>query len=211
MTLLSAILVLTWSPVDETEQANKIFAQSEAKLKAARSISGAYVGTGRKWREEFLMEKPGSFRVISDSIEIYCDGKTQWNHLLDTKEYFRRDVSKSGGSGTPSALDGFFGRSTGASAPYYLKRTTFDMRRASGKVYAAKTTYFKSFERNDHMTYLVDAKDKLPIGWDQDFGFGLMSFRFENLRFNVKVAAGAFEWKPLPGLKEKKVGRQSGR
>jgi len=211
MDALLAISLLI-SPSDGTSQAKKLFADCEAKLKAYKSISGTMASADSSYREEFTLAKPLSFRSIhAKQIELYCNGKVQWHHLVDAGEYFKRDVAKEGAFGWPYELDGFFGFGTGSNLPYFIKRIAFDMRKQGGKLFAAKTFYVESFERNDYMTFLVDVNTKLPVGHDQDFGFGKMSFRIENLQINVKTPPATFEWKPLPGLKEKKRNRRGGK
>jgi len=205
--LLCAAILLSPQATSPAAEAKAIFAQSEAKLKAAKSLEGANVATTGKWTETFLLAKPGSFRVENPRVKMICNGVTQWSLMLASKEYFKRDVRKTGGFGPPASLDGFYGKPTGSSAPYYVKSTTFEMRKSGGKRLAAKTLIFDSYDRKDSMTFLVDAATKLPVGWDQNFGGQRMSFRFKRLVLGAKVPAGAFTWKPPSGWKEKVPGR----
>ncbi len=189
-----------------SDEARNIYTRFERELKACQSASGDLIGRGRgqgPFKSTFLLQKPKSFRVIDGQINIYCNGKVQFNHLVAEKEYFKRDVSKGFGFGAPYALDAFFGFPTGATAPYIEKKTEFRMQKVDGRICAAKAIHFESFDRDDRMVFFVDRATKRILGWDQVFGDTKMHYRFENLRFSVKVPAGAFDWIPMPGLKEK--------
>lgn len=201
--VLCALAVGLLSGSDEAKQ---LVGRFESDLKACQSMSGELVGRGSglgPFKSAFLLQKPKSFRVIDGQINIYCNGKFQYNHLVREKEWFKRDVSKGFGFGAPYGLDAFFGFATGATAPYFEKRTEFRMQKVDGRMCAAKAIHFESFERDDRMIFYVDSKTRRPVGWDQVFGDTKMHFRFGNLRLNVPVPKGAFDWKPLPGLKEK--------
>jgi len=194
--------------------AKRLFAESEQKLRAAKSLSGRLVGKGAgfgSFRSTFLLKKPRSFRVVNGLVDIYYNGKVQFNHLVRENEYFSPDISKGGAFGAPCGLDAFFGQSTGDTAPYFVKRTEFRIQKVDGRACAAKALHFESFGRDDRMVFYVDVARKMPIGWDQVFGNTNMHYRFVDLRFNVPVAAAAFDWKPMPGLKERVIKRSSHR
>ncbi|MGI8923482.1 MAG: hypothetical protein ACR2HJ_05490 [Fimbriimonadales bacterium] len=192
------------------DEARDLFAEFERDLRTSQSASGDLIGRGRglgPFKSTFLLQKPKSFRVIDGQINIFCNGKVQFNHLVAEKEYFKRDVSKGFGFGAPYALDAFFGFPTGATAPYFEKRTEFRMQKVDGRVCAAKAIHFESFDRDDRLVFFVDRATKQILGWDQVFGDTKMHYRFENMRFSVKVPAGAFDWTPMPGLKERSSSR----
>jgi outer membrane lipoprotein-sorting protein len=193
-------------------EADALFKKSEQKLRAAKSLSCTIVGTGPvRYKFELLLQKPKSYRQLGTGVDIYCDGKTQINHIVAQKTFFKTDVSARGFDPPVSGLDAFFGYTTGASAPYFLESTTYRMQTVDGRTCAAKSTVFDSFGRGDRMVYFVDAKTGLPIGWDQVFGGSKMHFRLANLRFNTPVPAGSFTWKPVPGVTERKAGSGRGR
>jgi outer membrane lipoprotein-sorting protein len=190
--------------------AKQIFNRFERDLKACQSLSGDLVGNGSgfgPFKSTFLLQKPKSFRVIDGQINIYCNGKVQYNHLVREKEWFKRDVSKAFGFGAPYGLDAFFGLPTGSTAPYFEKKTEFRMQKVGERMCAAKAIHFESFDRDDRMVFFVDAKTKQLIGWDQVFGDTKMHYRFANMQLNPQVPKGAFDWKPLPGLKERAITR----
>jgi len=183
-----------------------IFAIYERNLYTHRNASGNLVGKGSGGvtsKSSFLLQKPKSFRLIDDQINMYSDGKVQFNYLIPEKEYFKRDVSRGFGFGSPCALDSFFGSATGSSAPYFVKKTEFRMQKLDGRECAAKALHFESFGRDDRMVFYVDRATRQMLGWDQVFGGRKMYYRFVNLRFDVDVPKDAFEWKPPPGIKER--------
>lgn len=188
------------------ENPEKVFAAFEKQLGAQKSLSGELTGTGpgATFKSSFLLHKPRSFKVIDGQIDMFCNGMVQVNHLVAEKEFFSRHVSKQGFSPPYAALDAFFGKPTGSTAPYFFKKTEFQIQTVDGKTYAAKITHFESFERDDRMTYLIDVKTKQILGWDQVFGGTVMHYRFGNLRSNIDVPKNAFDWKPIAGVKERK-------
>jgi outer membrane lipoprotein-sorting protein len=209
--LASILLLLNTQHSTPNASPKAIFARCEQKLKAATSLSCTVIGSvSASYRIELLLQKPHSFRETGAGVDIYCDGKTQINHLVTEKQFFRRDISKDGFDPPGPCLDGFFGNPTGATAPYFLKSTKFSMETIDGHRCAAKTTVFDSFGRGDKMTYYVDPGTGLPTGWDQVFGGTKMHFQLTNLRLNVPVPAGSFTWTPGPGITEKVITRRGG-
>ena len=193
-------------------ESREIFAAFERELHTRQTASGNLIGRGAEeatFKSSFLLQKPKSFRVIDGQIDLYCNGKIQFNHLIAAKEYFKRDVSDEYGFGAPYGLDAFFGLATGASAPYFEKKTEFRMQKVDGHICAAKVIHFDSFGRDDRMAFFVDRTDKQIRGWDQSFGGTMMHYRFENLRFDVDVPKDAFDWKPGPELKERAIKKGS--
>jgi hypothetical protein len=191
-------------------EAKAIFAEFERGLQARRSASGNLVGVGPEgvsYAANFLLQKPCSFRVIDGQVELHCNGKVQFNHLVAEKQYFKRDVSTKLGSGVPGGLDAFFGFPTGSLAPYFVHKTEFRMQIVNGHQCAAKALRFESFGRDDRMVFYVDRTSKQILGWDQVFGGTKTYLRFSHLAFDIPVPKGAFDWKPTPDLKEQ---RQTG-
>lgn len=203
MPLLCAVILLSPPASSSAAEAKAIFAQSEAKLKAAKTLEGEKVSTPEPRTERFLLAKPRSFRVESPDGNIICDGHTQWNTVVRTKEYFTRNVHQTGGSGWPISLDGFYGQPTGGFAPFSVISTTFEMRKSGGKRIAAKTMVFAVPNRKVSLMFLVDSATKLPVGWDEVVEGQRKSFRLKRLVLGAKVPAGAFAWKPPAGYKEK--------
>ena len=189
------------------DEAKDIFTGFERNLHGRISASGYLVGKGAdgaNFKESFLLQKPKSFRVIDDIVEMYCNGKVQFNYLPDEKAYLKPDMSSGFGAGTPDALDAFLGFPTGSRAPYFVNKTEFRMQTVDGRLCAAKAFHFESYGRDDRMVFYVDKASKQILGWDQVFGDRKIYFRFENLRFDVDIPKGAFDWKPTPDLKERK-------
>ena len=205
MSLVSVVALLLGAQGRGASNAEMLFRKSEAKLKSAKSLACTEVGSGEAtYRIDLLFQKPRSFRSTGSGIDLYCNGKMQVNHILDEKSYFRTDVTKAGFDPPDECLSGFFGIPTGQSAPYFIKSTKFAMVKLAGKMCAAKTTTFESYGRGDNMVYYVDPRTQLPLGWDQEFGGTKMQFRIRDLRLNVPVPPGLFEWKPGPGDTEKR-------
>ncbi|MDR3692176.1 MAG: hypothetical protein P4L46_22535 [Fimbriimonas sp.] len=190
------------------DDAKFIFTEFERQLHVRKSASGDLEGRGQGselYSSSFLLQKPRSFRVIDGQIDLYCNGETEFSHLISEKEYLKRDVSRHRGYGAPSALDAFFGLPTGESAPYFVKKTEYQMQVVDGHLCAAKAIHFESFGRDDRMVFFVDRASKQIRGWDQVFGYKKMFFRIKNLRFDFVVPADAFDWKLTPGLKERVI------
>lgn len=209
MTALIVLLAGSALGLDEAKLSERIFADCERSLKNASSLSGKLYGTETNTgthQTTFLFQKPRSFRVINGSVNIYCNGRVQFNHLVEERQYFSRDVSQEHSADHfVYSLDGFFGRRTGDTAPYFVNSTEYRMQEADGRRCAAKALHFESFGRDDRMVFFVDAETRRPVGWDQVFGFRKMHWRLIDLRYNVQVPKGAFDWKPAPDLTEKKI------
>ncbi len=196
------------------DEAKEIFVRFERNLSRHRTVSGDLVGKGPggvTYESKFLLQKPSSFRFIDGQINIYCDGRVQFNHLVSEREYIKSKISTGLGTGFPAGLDAFFGFPTGVSAPYFAKKTEFRMQKVDGDMCAAKAIHFEGFGRNDRMVFYVDRTTKQILGWDQVFGNTKMPFRFKNLRVDVDVPGNAFDWRPSTGLKERTLSHGPGK
>lgn len=190
--------------------AKAIFIKGEEKLKAAKSLSGrTEMGT-------FVLAKPFRYLIDDGFTRSYCDGKVTYAVFPARNEYRKTSGVRELPSDYPVGIEAFFGVPIGSSdlkprsaASPKMKSIRYAIRTFEGRQVSSKSFVIDLGSAQFSIESFVDAKSFNLVGARVELKTPEQTrsrlIHFQQLKYNPKVAPTAFQWKPVPGMKEIKI------
>lgn len=186
------------------------FLKGEQKLRAASSLSG------RTQHGRFVLQKPFSYFIETPLVRSYSNGKISYGVMYMTNEYFRNTSARRLPMDYTTGIEAFFGVPIGStelkpdhSGKSKMSAVKFTFGSFKGRQVATKSYVYDLGHAKFMVACHMDAKTFELAGSEVNHkdktGTRSRSIQVVDLRYNSAVDAKTFEWKPVPGMKERKL------